>query len=123
MLSLRRPGCSRFLTENLNGRFLEGVGVADCEWMPGGSLTVSGMTGLRRCSTCLKEALEDSEVEEAQLNREEVELARVRFDRETRPPETFGRCARSDGLGGQTGLYLLSWAPLCPGKEERKGKI
>lgn len=52
---------------------------------------MSGMTGLRRCSWCLKEVLEDSEVEEAQLYREEEELAWVRFGRETRPPGTLGR--------------------------------
>lgn len=47
----------------------------DWERMPGGSLTVSGMMGLRRCSGCLRDALEDSEV---QLNKEEVELEGVR---------------------------------------------
>lgn len=72
---------------------------------------MSGMTGLRRCSRCLKE---DSEVEEVQLNTEEVELAGVRFDRETRPPGSLGRWARSGGLGRQIGLYLLSWAPPRP---------
>lgn len=56
--------------------------------MPGGSLTVLGMIGLRRCSGCLEKG---SEVEEAQLDKEEVELAGVRFDRETRPPGTLGR--------------------------------
>lgn len=60
------------------------------------------------------EALEDSEVEEAQLNTEEVELAGVRFGREIRPPGTLGRWARFGGLGGQTGLYLFSWAPPRP---------
>lgn len=83
---------------------------------------MSGMTGLRRWSGCLKEALEDSEVEEAQLNTEEVELAGVRFGRKTRPPGTLGRWARSDGLGGQTGLYLLSWEPPRPGREGGKRK-
>lgn len=47
-----------------------------------------GMTGLRRCSGCRKE---DSEVEEAQLDREEVELAGVRFAREMRPLGILGR--------------------------------
>lgn len=78
---------------------------------------MSGMMGLRRCSGCLKEVLEDPEIEEAQLITEEVELAGVRFDRETRPPGTLGCWARSVGLGGQTGLYLLSWAPPRPGRE------
>lgn len=69
---------------------------------------MSGMTGLRRRSICLNEASESSEVGEAQLNTEEEELAGVMFGRETRPPGTLGRWARSDGLGGQTGLYLLT---------------
>lgn len=69
---------------------------------------MSGMMGLRRCSRCLKEGLDDSEVEEAQLNTEEVELAGVRFGIETRPPGTLGRWARSGGLGGHAGLNLLS---------------
>lgn len=73
-----------------------------------------GMMGLRRCSGCLGEAVEDSEVEETQLDTEEMELAGVRLSRETRPPGTLGRWARSDGLGGQTGLYLLSWGPPRP---------
>lgn len=117
MLSLRRPGCSLLLIREFP-RFPGGVRVgleaADWEWTPGGSFTVSGMMGLRRCSRCLKEALEHSEVEEAQLNTEEVELAGVRFGAETRPVKAFGRWARSDGLGGQTGLYLFSWAPPRP---------
>lgn len=93
---------------------------ADRERIPGGNLTVSGMIGLRRCSGCLK----DPEVEEALLNTEEVELAGVRFARETRPPETLGCWARSVGLGGQTGLYLLSWVPLRPErKREGNSKI
>lgn len=70
-----------------------------------------GITGLRRCSGCL---VEDSEVEEAQLNTEEVELAEVRFGRETRPGGALGRWARFDGLGAQTGLYLFSWVPPRP---------
>lgn len=81
---------------------------------------MSGMTGLRRCSRCRKEALEDSEVEEAQLDTEEVELAGVRFDRETRPMRILGRWARSGGLGGQTGLNLFSWKPPRPGGEGGK---
>ena len=97
-----------------------GLEAADWERTPGGSLTVSGMMGLRRCSGCLKEALEDSEVEEAQLNKEEVELEGVKADSETRPLGTLGRWARSDGLGGQTGLHFLSWAPPRPGKEGAK---
>lgn len=83
---------------------------------------MSGMMGLRRCSGCLKEVLEDPEVEEAQLITEEVELAGVRFDREMRPPGTLGRWARSVGLGGQTGLYLLSWATPRPGRERERKK-
>ncbi len=81
---------------------------------------MSGMTGLRRCSRCLAEVLEDSEAEEMQLNKEEVELAGVRFGRETRPPVTLGRWARFVGLGGQTGLYRFSWAPLRPVREGGK---
>ena len=125
MLSLRRPGVS-LLLKYFNAWFPGGVWVgleaADWEWTPGGSLTVSGMTGLRRCSGCLKEVLEDSEVEEAQLYREEEELAWVRFGRETRPPGTLGRWARSGGLGGQTGLNLLSWVPPLPGRERGQRK-
>lgn len=90
---------------------------ADRERIPGGNLTVSGMTGLRRCSGCLK----DPEVEEALLNTEEVELAGVRLAREKRPPGSLGCWARSVGLGGQTGLYLLSWVPPHPGRK-REGK-
>ena len=81
---------------------------------------MSGMTGLRRCRRCLREALEDSEAEEAQLDREEVELAGVRFDRDVRPPGTLGRWARSDGLGGQTGLCLLRWWEPRPGRKGEK---
>lgn len=47
-----------------------------------------GMTGLRRCSGCRKE---NSEVEEAQLDTEEEELAWVRFGKEIRPTGTLGR--------------------------------
>lgn len=83
---------------------------------------MSGMMGLRRCSRCLTEELGDSEVEEAQLNREELELAGVRFDIETRPPGALGRWARSVGLGGHVGLTLLSWDPPCPGRKGRKRK-
>lgn len=78
---------------------------------------MSGMTGLRRRSRCL---LEDWEVKEAQLDIEEVELAGVRFGREMRPPRTLGCWARSNGLGGQTGLYLLSWGPPRPGGEKKR---
>lgn len=81
---------------------------------------MSGMMGLRRCSGCLKEALEDPEVEEAQLIPDEVELERVGFGRETRPPGTLGRWAKSVGLGGQTGRYLFSWAPPRPGIERER---
>lgn len=64
MLSLRRPGCSRLWMRCVSARF-PGRGkvceepVAGC-WgrTPGGSFTVSGMTGLRRCRGCLKEELE-----------------------------------------------------------------
>lgn len=90
--------------------------------MPGGSFTVSGMMGLRRCSGCLKEQLEDPDVREVMLEMEEVELAGVRFERETRPPGTLNRWARSNGLGGQAGLYLLSWVLPPPGREEGKKK-
>ena len=118
VLSVRRPGCSLLLC--LNARFPGGVQfgleAAEWAWMPGGSFTVAGMTGLRRCSGCL---WEESEVEEAQLDREEVELAGVRFGREWRPPRTLGRWARS-GLGGQVGLCLLSWRPPRPGGEGRR---
>lgn len=80
---------------------------------------MSGITGLRRCSGCLAE---DSEVEEMQLNKEEVELAEVRFGRETRPLGALGRWARLGGLGRQTGLYLFSWAPPRPAREGGKRK-
>lgn len=92
--------------------------------MPCGSLTVSGMMGLRRCNRCLREELEEEEFREALLEMEEVELAGLRFDRETRPPGTLKRWARSAGLGGQTGLYLLWAVPLPPGghKEEKRRK-
>lgn len=83
---------------------------------------MSGMMGLRRCSGCLKEALEDPEVEEAQLIPDEVEPERVGFGRETRPPGTLGRWAKSVGLGGQTGRCLFSWAPPRPGRERGREK-
>lgn len=106
VLSLRRPGWSRLFTRYLNARFPGGVGLEATGWerTPGGSFTVSGMTGFRRCSGFLEE---DSDVEEAQLDREVVEPAGVRFGKEVRPPGTLGRWARSDGLGGQLGLGLL----------------
>lgn len=72
---------------------------------------MSGMMGLRRCNRCLKE---EPELREALLEMEEVELAGLRFGRETRPPGTLNRWARSVGLGGQTGLYLLRGVPTPP---------
>lgn len=58
VLSLRRPDCSLLLTRLLNVRLPGGMrewagpeaGDWEWEWTPGGSLTVLGMTGLRRCS-------------------------------------------------------------------------
>lgn len=87
------------------------------EETPGGSLTVSGMMGLRRCSGCLKETPGDPEAEEVQLNTEGV-----RFGRQTRPPETLCCWARSGGLGGHTGLHLLGWVPAGSGRERQERK-
>lgn len=81
-----------------------------------------GMMGLRRFSGCLREMLEDSEAVEAQLDREEVELAGVRFGREMRPVRILGRWAKSGGLGGQMGLFLLRWGPPRPGREGGDGE-
>lgn len=83
---------------------------------------MSGMMGLRRCNRCLREEPEDEELREALLQIEEVELAGLRFDRETRPPGTLNRWARSAGLGGQTGLYRLRGVPPPPGRG-REDKI
>lgn len=104
VLSLRRPGCSRLLTGNRDAAGPEAGG-----WgrTPRGSLTVSGMTGVRRCSGFLEEQEEDSDVEEAQLDREVLEPAGARFGNEVRPTRALGRWDRSEGLGGQTGLSLL----------------
>lgn len=74
------------------------------------------MMGRRRCSERLEQVLEDPEVEEAELDREEAELAGVRLGRDTRPPWTLVRWDRSAGFGGQTGLYLFSSAPPLPGR-------
>lgn len=75
------------------------------ERTPGGSLTVSGMTGLRRCSGCLREVVEEeSDVEKVQLDMGVVEVVLAEV---MRPPGTLGRKARSDGLGGQMGLSLF----------------
>lgn len=115
VLSVRRPGWS-FLLKYFKAQFSGGVwGLeTDCKRIPGGTLTVSGMTGRWRCSGRLEQVLEDLEVEEAQLDKEEAELAGVRFRRDTRPPGTLVCWDRFAGFGGQTGLYLFSWAPLCP---------
>lgn len=75
---------------------------------------MSGMTARRRCSGRLEQVLEDPEVEEAELDKEEAELAGVRLGRDTRPPGTSVRWARFAGFGRQTGLYLFSWAPPRP---------
>lgn len=111
VLPLRRTGCSllriRYLKACLAGGAEAAAEAAAWEWTPGGSLTVSGMTGLRRCSGCRAEALEQSEVKEAQLDREEQEPAGVRLGRDARPPGTLGRWTSSGGFGGQTGLHLL----------------
>lgn len=57
---------------------------------------------------------------EAQLDREELELAGVRLARGGRPLAILGRWARSEGLAGKTGLCLLSWTPHCPGIERMR---
>lgn len=103
VLSLRRPGCSRLLTGYRDAAGPE----AGRGRTPRGSLTVSGMTGVRRCSGFLEEQEEDSDVEEAQLDREVVEPAGARFGNEVRPAGALGRWDRSEGLGGQIGLSLL----------------
>lgn len=75
------------------------------------------MTGLRRCRMCLKEEEEeDSDTEEAELDTEEVELAGVRFTRETLPARTL-RCW---GLGELTSFCLFNWATLGAGREGGK---
>lgn len=53
--------------------------------MPGGSLTVFGMTGLRRCRGCLREVAEDSDVEKVQLDIGVVEVVLAEM---MRPPGT-----------------------------------
>ena len=52
--------------------------------------------------------LEDPEVEEAELDKEEAELAGVRFSKDIRLPGTLVRWVRFAGFGKQTGLYLFS---------------
>lgn len=120
VLSLRRPGWS-FLLKQFKGQFAGGVwGLeADCNRTPGGSLTVSGMTARRRCSGRLEQVLEEPEVDEAQLDREEAEPAGVRLGRDASPPGACGRWVRVAGFGGQTGLYLFSWAPSRPERERQ----
>lgn len=129
VLSLRRPGCSRLLMDLMDagfpgGELREEPWLSACGLMPCGSLTVSGMMGLRRCNRCLREEPEDEELREALLEMEEVEVAGLRFGRETRPLGTLNRWAKSAGLGGQTGLCLLRGVPPPPGgdREEKMKK-
>lgn len=77
---------------------------------------MSGMMARRRCTERLEWVLADAEVEEAELDEEEAELAGVRVGVDTRPPWTLARWDRSAGFGGQTGLYLFSWVPPRPGR-------
>lgn len=125
VLSLRRPGCSRLLIDlrdvgSPSGELREAPWLSACRLMPCGSLTVSGITGLRRCNRCLREEPEEEEFSEALLEMEEVEVAGLRFGKETRPPGTLNRWARSAGLGGQTGLCLLSGVPHPPGGDREE---
>lgn len=60
------------------------------------------------------EDFEDSEVVEAQLDREEVELEGVRFS------GGLDLWVRSKGLVGKTGLCLLIWRPPRPRKEKNR---
>lgn len=120
VLSLRRPGCSRLLMDLMDtgspgGELREEPWLSVCGLMPCGSLTVSGMMGLRRCNRCLREEPEDEELREVLLEMEEVEVAGLRFGREMRPPGTLNRWTKSAGLGGQTGLCLLRGVPPPPG--------
>lgn len=65
--------------------------------------------------------MEEAEVE---LDTEEEEaLAGLRFGRERRPPGALARWTRSEGLGGQDGLDLLSRMEPRPGREGEKRKI
>lgn len=125
VLSLRRPGCSRRLMDLSEagfpgGELREEPWLSACGLMPCGSLTVSGIMGLRRCNRCLREELEEEELREALLEIEEVDVAGLRFGRETRPPGTLKRWARSAGLGGQTGLCLLRGVPHPPVETEKR---
>lgn len=83
---------------------------------------MSGITGLRRCSTSLREPLEDPDVEEAELDTDEEEPAGVRVARDALPAGAFDRWARSEGLGAQTSFCLFNWAALCPGRKGEKNK-
>lgn len=60
---------------------------------------MAGMMGLRRLSRCLKEALEDVEAVEGQLEIDELEQAGVGVVTETSLSGTLVRWARLDGLG------------------------
>lgn len=94
VLSLRRPGCSRLLTGYRDAAGPEDGGGGRT---PRGSLTVSGMTGVRRCSGFLEEQEDESD----------TEPAGARFGNDVRPAGALGRWDRSEGLGGQSGLSLL----------------
>lgn len=116
VLSLQWPGCSFLLLKCFNAKFLGGrAGQEDedssREGVPKVSLIVLGMTGLQRLSGCLKEALGDSEAVEAQQYPEEEALVRLR---EPCPLGGLSLWARSQGLGRQTGLSLISGRPPHP---------
>lgn len=93
VLSFLQSGCSCLLRQylkapSLGAKAQTGVEVVGWERTHGGSLTGSGMTGLRRCSVCLWEVLEDSYVEEVQLNKG---LVGVLLAELMCPPGTLGR--------------------------------
>lgn len=69
---------------------------------------MSGMMGLRSFGGCLKEVLRESEGMEAQLDPEEKALVRLK---EPCPLGGLSLWTRSGGLGGQTGLHLISRRP------------
>lgn len=106
-LSLWQLDCSFLLLKHFNAKFPQGRAGeededSDREGTSGESLIVSGMTGFCSFSGCLKEGIE------AQLDPEGKALVRLK---EPCPLGGLGLWTRSEGLGGQTGLHLISGRP------------
>lgn len=92
----------------------------EADTTPGGSLTVSGVTRLRRLSEGLREVLEGSDVVDIKVEMEEQEPVGLRFLREVHPLGNVGRWVSSDDLGGRIGVNLLGRCPPCSALLERR---